>query len=69
MCNEALRNTEVEIRIKTDIFFKALTFNIFNFVNLINFWLHWVFVAVRGLSLDVVSGDCSLAVVHGFSLQ
>ena len=52
-----------------DIFFKALTFNIFNFINVINVWLHWVFVAVCGLSLAVVSGDCSLVVVHGFSLQ
>ena len=59
MYNEALRNKEVEIGIKIDIFFKALTFNIFNFINLISFWLHWVFVAVRGLSL---------VVVHGFSL-
>jgi len=28
------------------------------------FWLHWVFVALHGLSLAAVSGDYSLAVVH-----
>ena len=28
-------------------------------------WLHWVFVATRGLSLVVVSRDFSLVAVHG----
>ena len=69
MCDEALRNKEVEIGIKIDIFFKALTFNVFNFINVITVRLHWVFVAGRGLSLVVVSGDCPLLAVHGFSLQ
>ena len=32
----------------------------FNFVFLIYIWLHWVFVAVRGLSLVEVSGGYSL---------
>ena len=31
----------------------------------IYFWLHWVFIAVRRLSLVVASGDYSLAVVLG----
>ena len=31
----------------------------------IYFWLHWVFVAVHGLSLAVASGDYSLVVVCG----
>ena len=35
---------------------------------LIYFWLRWVFVAVRGLSLVVVSGGYSLLWHAGFSL-
>ena len=27
-------------------------------------WLHWVFIAVHGLSLVVASGGCSLVAVH-----
>ena len=34
----------------------------------IYFWLHWVFVAVHGLSLAVASGGCSLLRCAGFSL-
>ena len=33
------------------------------------FWLHWVFVAVRGLSLVAESGDYSSLRCMGFSLQ
>ena len=33
------------------------------FVNFLSFWLHWVFVAVRGLSLLVAGGGYSLGVV------
>ena len=33
------------------------------------FWLHWVFVAVRGLSLVAVRGGYSLLQCVGFSLQ
>ena len=33
------------------------------------FWLHWVFVAVRGLSLIAVSGGYSSLWCAGFSLQ
>ena len=29
------------------------------------FWLRWVFIAARGLSLVVVSGGYSFVVVHG----
>ena len=36
---------------------------------LIYFWLHWVFIAVRQLSLVVVSRDCSSLRCLGFSLQ
>ena len=36
----------------------------FNFVFLIYIWLHWVFVAVRGLSLVEVSGGYSLVEEH-----
>ena len=35
----------------------------------IYFWLHWVFVAARGLSLVVVSGAYSLLWCAGFSLR
>ena len=33
------------------------------------FWLHWIFVAARGLSLVVVSGGYSLLWCAGFSLR
>ena len=35
----------------------------------IYFWLHWVFVAARGLSLVAASGGYSLLWCVGFSLQ
>ena len=35
----------------------------------IYFWLHWVFVAARGLSVVVVSGGYSSLWCAGFSLQ
>ena len=35
----------------------------------IYFWLRWVFIAVRGLSLVVASGGYSLLQYAGFSLQ
>ena len=43
-------------------------FFFFRFIHLLVclFWLHWVLVAALGLSLVVMSGDCSLAAVHGF---
>ena len=39
------------------------------FILLIYFWLHWVFIAVRGLSLVVASGGYSLLQCAGFSLR
>ena len=42
-------------------------FSFFNFI-FIYFWLHWVFVAARGLSLVVASGGYSLLWCMGFSL-
>ena len=39
------------------------------FILFIYFWLSWVFVAVRGLSLVVVSGGYSWLQCAGFSLQ
>ena len=39
------------------------------FILLIYFWLHWVFVAARGLSLVVMSGGYSSLQCTGFSLQ
>ena len=41
----------------------------FFFFNFLNFWLCWVFVAARGLSLVASSGGCSLFQCVGFSLQ
>ena len=41
---------------------------ILNFIYFIYFWLRWVFVAVRGLFLIVVSGGYSLLPCAGFSL-
>ena len=44
-------------------------FFFFKFTLFIYFWLHWVFVAVRRLSLVVASGGYSLLQCAGFSLQ
>ena len=41
----------------------------FFFFFLIYFWLHWVFVAMRGLSLVEASGVYSSLWYAGFSLQ
>ena len=38
---------------------------LFFFFNSLNFWLHWVFVAARGLSLVAVSGGLLFVVVCG----
>ena len=39
------------------------------FILFIYFWLHWVFIAVRGFSLVALSGGCSSLQCAGFSLQ
>ena len=48
------------------------SFNFFLYINLfilfIYFWLRWVFVAGRGLSLVAASGGCSSLPCTGFSL-
>ena len=41
----------------------------FNLFTLFYFWLHWVFVAARRLSLVVASGGYSSLRCSGFSLQ
>ena len=42
----------------------------FFLINLFNyFWLRWVFIAARGLSLAVTSGGYSLLQCTGFSVQ
>ena len=38
------------------------------FILFIYFWLHWVFIVVRGLSLVAASGSYSLLWCVGFSL-
>ena len=45
--------------------FYSYAFFLFKKNNFIYFWLHWVFVAVQGLSLVVVSGGYSPVVVPG----
>ena len=48
----------------------SIFFFFFNkFILFIYFWLRWVFVAARGLSLLAVSGGYSLLWCVGFSLQ
>ena len=37
-------------------------------MNLFNLWLHWVFLAMHGLSLLGANGDHSLAAVLGLLL-
>ena len=39
------------------------------FILFIYFWLHWVFVAARGLSLVAASGGCSSLRCAGFLLR
>ena len=43
-------------------------FTCLNLFYLFYFWLHWVFVAARGLPLVAVSGGYSLLQCAGFSL-
>ena len=52
------------------LFFKIFIylFIILKIYLFIYLWLHWVFVAARGLSLVVASGVCSLLWCVGFSL-
>ena len=40
-----------------------------SWINFFFFWLHWVFVAARGLSLVVASGGYSSLQCMGFSLR
>ena len=50
-------------------YFPVLFFYFFKIYLFIYFWLHWVFVAVRRLSLVAASGGYSLLWCAGFSLQ
>ena len=61
-------NTEIGIPRFFFFFFKAESFPFFFFFNFIYFWLLWVFVAVRGLSLVAVSGGYSSLWCTGFLL-
>ena len=49
------------------LFFLSFFLNLFIFY--FYFWLHWVFVAVHGLSLVAASGGYSLLWCMGFSLR
>ena len=51
-----------------DSFASAKSF-FFKLILFIYFWLRWVFVAVRGLSLVAVSRGCSSLRCTGFSLR
>ena len=44
-------------------------FFFFNVIYLFYFWLCWVFVAARGLSLVAASGVCSLVAVYGLLIE
>ena len=60
---------EWECQIIQEFFFQFCFF-LNKFIYLfIYFWLHWVFVAVHGLSLVAASGDHSLLQCAGFSLR
>ena len=64
----------LNLRVTQDLFHLlcqvGVHFNFLNFINLlIYFWLRWVFVAARGLSLVVASGGYSSLWCAGFSLQ
>ena len=50
------------------VFFVLFCF-VFNLFNLFYFWLRWVFIAVRGLSLVAASGGYSSLRCTGFSLR
>ena len=72
----AVMNWEIGIDIYTLICIKWITnknllYKKINkiFKKLIYFWPHWVFVALRGLSLVVVSGGYSSLRCTGFSLR
>ena len=54
------------IQLLNDILFLSLKINLVLFIY---FWLCWVFVAARGLSLVATSGVCSVLRCVGFSLQ
>ena len=48
-------------------FYKSTWFSFFFFINLFYFWLCWVFVSVRGLSLVAASGGHSSSRCAGLS--
>ena len=54
--------------VTTSLFSISVSLHLF-FCNFIYFWLHWVFVAVRVLSLVVASGGYSSLRCVGFSLR
>ena len=49
--------------------YSLCVFFFFFLINLFYFWLHWVFVAARGLSLVAASGGYSSLWCTGFSLR
>ena len=62
-------NREVIIISILIIYKHELNIIIFIFYKFIYFWLRWVFVAARGLSLVAVSGGYSSLRCVGFSLR
>ena len=77
--NSAAVNTGVHVSFQIRVFSRYMPRSgivglygnsIFFLINLfIYFWLHWVFIAVRGLSLAVASRDYSSLQCAGFSLR
>ena len=66
------RNTQASKRClfsKQTFFFKTFFFLSRTFIYLFIYWLHWVFIAARGLSLVAASRGYSLLRCMGFSLQ
>ena len=60
--NFTFSRRSIKTWMKTCLFFKLINW-------LINFWLHWVFVAAHGLSLVAASGVYSSLWCAGFSLR
>ena len=64
-----LENDKKHFHLESALMSKILVY--YDFLNFINFyfWLHWVFVAARGLSLVATSEDFSSLQCAGFSLR
>ena len=64
-----LKSRHSDSRAQTLFFFSEFFFTLFYFIYLFQFWLCWVFVSVRGLSLVVASGGHSSSQCADLSLS